>query len=197
MMVERLINEIYMALENRLYLVALNTALTLPDICGKAEFPELGTRARYKKWYQDHVEKSEKSSKTGDNMPYLSAETVYQLRCALLHQGNPNVDKNTGIDCFELVIEVPQTWIGIYADCSSICEHADKTITRNYRVSIHRLCLILCETARAFYIKNKSLFNFFNYTIIDMEKEMVRMKPYLDCIREYKIEEAIKRMEGK
>ena len=46
MMVERLINEIYMALENRLYLVALNTALTLPDICGKAEFPELGTRAR-------------------------------------------------------------------------------------------------------------------------------------------------------
>ena len=45
-----------------------------------------------------------------------------------MHQGNPNVDKNTGIDCFELVIEVPQTWIAIYADCSSICEHADKTV---------------------------------------------------------------------
>lgn len=192
-MVERLINEVNIALENRLYLVALNTALTLPDICGKAKYPELKTASRYKKWYQEHVGQYEKSTKSSDNMPYLSADVVYQLRCALLHQGNPNVDTNTGIDCFELVIEVPQTWIAIYADCSSICEHADKTVTRNYRVSIHRLCLILCETARAFYMKNKELFNFFNYTIIDMEEETKKMQPYLDCIMEYERQEAIKR----
>ncbi len=195
-MIERLIKEINVALENELYLVALNTALTLPDICGKAKYPELGTTARYKKWYQEYVGQYEKSSKSGDNMPYLSADVVHQLRCALLHQGNPNVDKNTGIDCFELVIEVKQRDIAIYADFSSICEHADKTVTRSYRVSIQRLCFILCETAWGYYTKNKELFNFFNYTIIDMEKELKRMQPYLDCIREYEIEEMIKRMEG-
>lgn len=46
----KLIEEINLALDNNLYLVALNTALTLPDICGKAEYPDLGPTARYKKW---------------------------------------------------------------------------------------------------------------------------------------------------
>ncbi len=39
-MINRLVNEIEIALKNNLYMVALNTALTLPDICGKAEFPD-------------------------------------------------------------------------------------------------------------------------------------------------------------
>ena len=59
------------------YLVALNTALTLPDICGKAEFPGLGTIARYKKWYKEHIEQCEKLSNSVENMPYLSADVVY------------------------------------------------------------------------------------------------------------------------
>ena len=195
-MIERLINEINAALENRLYLVALNTALTLPDICGKAKYPELGTTARYKKWYQEYIGQYEKDSKSTDGMPYLSADVVYQLRCALSHQGNPNVEKEkTGIDIFELVIEEPQTWFAIYADFSSRCQHADSSTTISYRVSIHRLCFILCETVHNYYLKNKQLFNFFNYTIIDMEKERIRMQPYLDCITEYEIEEARKRMD--
>ena len=196
-MIDRLIAEINTALANGLYLVALNTALTLPDICGKAKYPELGTTARYKKWYHEYVGQYEKSTKSSDNMPYLSADVVYQLRCALLHQGNPNVDKaKTGIDRFELVIEAPQPYgIEIFADTSSICQHADNTKTMSYRLSINRLCLILCSTAQGYYAKNKELFNFFNYTIIDMKEELIRMKPFLDCITQYDIEEASRRLD--
>ena len=46
-----LTNEIEKALKNNLYLVALNTALTLPDICGKAEFPNKSTTKRYIEWF--------------------------------------------------------------------------------------------------------------------------------------------------
>lgn len=197
-MIDRLINEINKALEVGLHLVALNTALTLPDICGKAKYPELGTTARYKKWYQEYIGQYERDSKSTDEMPYLSADVVYQLRCALSHQGNPNVGKEkTGIDCFELVIEEPQTWFAIYADVSSRCQHADNTTTVSYRVSIQRLCFILCTTAQNYYLKHKELFNFFNYKIIDMAEERIRMQSYLDCIRKYEIEESIKRMDNR
>lgn len=97
-MVERLINEVNIALENRLYLVALNTALTLPDICGKAKYPELRTASRYKKWYQEHVGQYEKSTKSSNNMPYLSADVVYQLRCALGQAYNTIVDGSERAD---------------------------------------------------------------------------------------------------
>lgn len=48
---------------------------------------------------------------------------------------------------------------------------------------------------QAYYAKNKEPFNFFNYTIIDMQEELIRMKPFLDCITQYDIEEASKRLE--
>ncbi len=38
-MVQRIVDDIRAALDHDLYFVALSTALTLPDICGKAEYP--------------------------------------------------------------------------------------------------------------------------------------------------------------
>ncbi len=40
-MILRIIDEIEKALNHDLYFAALNLALTLPDICGKAEYPSL------------------------------------------------------------------------------------------------------------------------------------------------------------
>ena len=42
-MIDKLINEINEALSHNLYFAALSLALTLPDICGKAEYPEKGS----------------------------------------------------------------------------------------------------------------------------------------------------------
>lgn len=39
-MIIQLVQDIRKALENNLYFVALSSALTLPDICGKAAYPE-------------------------------------------------------------------------------------------------------------------------------------------------------------
>ncbi len=45
-------------------------------------------------------------------MPYLSGEVVYSLRCSLLREGNPNLQKNgkhpIPIDRFSLVIQSEQ-----------------------------------------------------------------------------------------
>lgn len=48
-MIENIIKEIRTALNNELYIIALMGTLTLPDACGKAEFPkEKSNSNRYK-----------------------------------------------------------------------------------------------------------------------------------------------------
>lgn len=54
-MTQKMIDEIAVALNQGLYLVALSAALTLPDVCGKAEYPEERVSTRYKKWYSTFV----------------------------------------------------------------------------------------------------------------------------------------------
>lgn len=83
-MTQKMIDEIAVALNQGLYLVALSAALTLPDVCGKAEYPEERVSTRYKKWYSTFV--------PDGNLP---EDSVYALRCSLLHEGNTNAkDKN-------------------------------------------------------------------------------------------------------
>lgn len=181
-MINQLIKEINIALENNLFLVALNTALTLPDICGKAEYPDISYKhngERYKKWYQEHIGQYEQSPldlREGVTMPYLSADVVYQLRCEMLHQGNPNVSKSkTGIDKFTLWVQKANPF-GFYGDTASVSLSGEPCKT--YNVSVRRLCLLLCRTAENYYNNNKEKFAFFNYTIFDLDvrNELIRNK---------------------
>ena len=64
-MVEQLIDDVNRALDNEAYFAALTLALTLPDICGKAQYPESGGGKRY----------------------------IDSLRNSMLHQGTPNINK--------------------------------------------------------------------------------------------------------
>ncbi len=172
-MVKQLINEINLALDNNLYLVALNTALTLPDICGKAEYPnEKSSKKRYINWYDNHIGRYEinpENEKCGINMPYLSGKIVYSLRCSLLHQGNPNIDGKHNIN-FSLAIEKKNKF-NIYVDSAS-CGNDERT----YRVSIRRLCCILWWTAEEYYKNNKEKFDFFNYCIVDIDEERKKIE---------------------
>lgn len=84
-------------LDNEAYLSALTLVLTIPDICGKAEFPNEGSsKRRYIDWYDKYVGVYEKSPQTEQNaLPYLSSEVNYFLRNNMLHQGTPNIEKNS------------------------------------------------------------------------------------------------------
>lgn len=86
-MVERLVKEIYCDLHNRCYISALTTALTLPDICGKAKYPNEKTTKRYKQWLDDYVCKKQPFGLQAD------VEIIYNLRCSLLHEGNLSINK--------------------------------------------------------------------------------------------------------
>lgn len=174
-MIIKLVEEIEKALKHELYLVALNTALTLPDICGCALYPKLGTTARYKKWYSEYVGKYEKFK---EDTPSLSADVVYSLRNSFVHQGNPNIKKGTNnIDKFILNIQKEEI---LLVDTVSKISNQYTGVTRTeYNVNVRRLCFILCNTAKQFYLHNKSLFDFFNYHIHDLDKQFEKVMPFL------------------
>lgn len=185
-MISRLIDDINKALDAEAYMAALSLVLTLPDICAKAEYGDsLKNKERYIKWFDEYIGQYEKSPiKSGETeMPYLSGEVVYQLRCSVLHQGTPNIDSNNikdetcKIDHFTLVIEKKKP-LDIYIDAASVSSmlHPKQSKpVRSYEVNIRRLCLITISTVEKYYEKNEDKFTFFSCDILDWDKTVERI----------------------
>ena len=178
-MIDKLVDEINIALSHNLYFAALSLVLTLPDICGRAEYPSANVAKRYIKWYNEYIGQYDRCPRDDckeAQMPYLSGEVVYNLRNSFLHQGTPNIDSSqikdpsNQLDEFTLVIEKKNEF-DIYSDAAGITELNQGEIKhRSYRVNIRRLCLIITLSAKSYYEKNKNKFDFFNYQILDWDK---------------------------
>lgn len=116
--IELLIEEIEKALSAELYLIALMSALTIPDVLCKIEYGK-GGGDNYSKWIDTYVEdlfgrkygerisncevvnyKNGKVLEKSDNERYLESPVnvcgvnCYQLRCSLLHDVNNEIKGN-------------------------------------------------------------------------------------------------------
>ena len=171
-MVDKLIADINKALDAECYFAALMTALTLPDICGKAEYPNYGNGKRYKEWCKNYITSYVKpASPDGYDMPYLSDEVLYSLRNSLLHQGTPDIDvgnihdNRCKVNKFALLITAKGSVDG---GTSKISYGANMAIRdREQTVSIRHICSVLCREAKKYFDNNKSKFNFINYRVVD------------------------------
>lgn len=182
-MIDMLIDDVNKALNAEAYMAALALVLTIPDICAKAEYGDsLGNKERYIKWFDKYIGQYEICPREDgeEQLPYLSGEVVYSLRNNVLHQGTPNINTNkikdevNKIDEFSLVIERKNEF-DLYLDSSALsteCFMGQTNSKRSYKVNIRRLCVIICSVAKHIYEKNKEKFNFFNYKIIDWDKQV-------------------------
>ncbi len=84
---ENLIYELETALDNGAYIISLNIALTVPDICAALQ-SESGktTGKKYSNWFNKYV-----AHQYND---FINGEDIYKIRCAALHQGKLNNDNN-------------------------------------------------------------------------------------------------------
>ena len=185
-MIEKITKDVLSCLDHELYIAALTLALTLPDICGKAAFPNECTSLRYKKWFSQEVEPTEKSP-WDDDMPYLSAEAIYSLRNMMLHQGTPSVDtngkagKDYNINHFVLCTEKSNRF-NIYLDSMSISTQVstykvDGEIRRQcervgtLEINVQNVCRKLCACAEGYYRENPEKFDFFQYEVREIDEE--------------------------
>ena len=175
-MIHQIVKEINIALDNKCFISALSNALILPDICGKAQFPELAkqTRQRYIQWYDEYIGQYE-TDRLGkeNNLPYLSGEVVYNLRCALLHQGDPHInEEKLDIQYFELVVQTKNRashFCGSSGIRTDYMSDGTERKTRILSVSVLDLCYKLCTCAKHYYNNNKEKFDFFNYNVVNCD----------------------------
>ena len=183
-MLLRLIEDVSKALDAEAYMAALMTSLAVVDVCSKAEYPDDNrNKCRYIKWFDEHIGITERADYSNidsqkdalyKDLPYLNGEVAYQLRCALMHQGNPNIDNDNihnpehKIDHFIIEYEKPKD-IGFYSDSSLFDQSTGK---KTYSVNLNRLCTIICAVARGYYKNNKDKFNFFEYELIDKDERL-------------------------
>ena len=144
------ISEIHRALELDLYNCALALALTLPDICGKVEFPNENDSKAYKEWFKKYAEPLFTFPTTvlpgGEIINYtcFTNEECWALRCAVLHAGNYDVKR------------IP---------LSKVSFHAHKRDGKNYSHMVRNtqdadfdvidICQKICNAAEQYYLNIK------------------------------------------
>lgn len=166
-MIDHIVHEIKESVDNKCFISALALALTLPDICGRAEYPsERSSRKRYVNWYKTYVEPFVKPSDPyGSDMPYLSGEVVYQLRCSLLHLGTPGIIDDTKLEsrckADRFVLEITDAYD---SGTSMVAYGKDRDIVqRELTVSVLYLISKLAKEAKNYYLDQKDKFDFFSY----------------------------------
>ena len=180
-LVEQIIHEIDTCLENGECIAALYMALTLPDLCGKAEYPNDNVGTRYKKWFDTFITPYERPSTPSreDVAPYLSGEVVYSLRNQLLHQGTPTIDAtkinnlNNKTDEFILILEDGNDF-DLYGNNSSYSLRLNGEEIRKHNVSVRNFCMIISRTALGFFKENVQKFNFITVEFAD--KRTIKIK---------------------
>ena len=171
-MINRITDEMKKCVENECYIAALALALTLPDTCGKAEYPlEKSTKKRYIDWYNEYIGKYEKSpNEDFPLMPYANGEIVYSLRCQLLHQGTPDIEQKNvkeercKVDHFSLTISDPS--IG---GSSHVTYNMNNVVERReLEINIVNLSSKLGAAAKSYYRENPDKFDFIQYDLKDV-----------------------------
>ncbi|MBO4845500.1 MAG: hypothetical protein J5525_04250 [Lachnospiraceae bacterium] len=172
-MIEKYVEDIRRSLENKCYFAALSLALTLPDICGSAEYPDESVTKRYINWYDEYLGKylSKETEFDGTQNPWMSGEVVYNLRNTFLHQGLANIDaKKVKEDANKLnkfILVLGEGKIMTHLTFNAQIPHKDIHY-KMMAVDVTYLCGILCDCAVWYYEANKEKF-IESYTTVEQK----------------------------
>lgn len=166
------LNEIQKCIDNKCYIASLTLALMIPDICGKALYPNENNSSRYKKWYSIYVGSflyyKNVNIDDSDKTSWVSADVAYSLRCHMLHEALPNVSKReikqeeNKID----KIHINFSDSAVFFISSTTSSTFGKTV-RTMDISAQSLSDLLLRSGKAFYTDNKNEIDKNYTTIID------------------------------
>lgn len=105
---ERFTKSLRSSVAHQDWYVALATALTLPDVCGRLINPKLGSGARYAAWFDGWIAPGyvHQLPKIGFHC-FLTGDDCYALRCSYLHEGGSDISQQKArkaLDDFHFIV---------------------------------------------------------------------------------------------
>ncbi|MDO7861422.1 hypothetical protein [Morganella morganii] len=88
---ENLIKALDMSIKTKNWHSVLFISLALPDICGKIDEPNKGSKARTINWFNKYLKPIYSMGEGEDIHIFLSGADFYALRCSCLHEGSSDI----------------------------------------------------------------------------------------------------------
>lgn len=155
------IDEINKAIDAGAYIAALALSLTLPDICGQIEYPDLRVGDRYVKWFDRYVKPLYfiKNENAPNNQ--FDGEMCYALRCALFHSWNFELKQKPSI---KFILHIDKV-MGSH-NVHNLYVEEEKSIVD---LDAYGICYYIAHAAQDYYYnhKNKKVFEKYDCVIID------------------------------
>lgn len=130
-----LIDDIVKALEAECWVLALNGALTIPDVCAALQSQNgQSNGAKYRKWCEDYFFPLGRNNQ-------LDADELWKLRCSMLHQSRP-----VGSRWARMIFSVPTSGITFHMTELSVDWSRGKVVYLN--VEIDRFCNDMIEAQK-------------------------------------------------
>ena len=98
---ENFVEALEISLTSKNWYSVLFISLTLPDICGKVDYPEAGSKQRTISWFKKYIEPSYTVTSHNSDKVFLSGTDFYALRCALLHEGQDDISTQRASEVLE------------------------------------------------------------------------------------------------
>ena len=105
---ERFTKSLRSSVKHQDWYVALSSALTLPDVCGRLIDPKKHSGPRYKEWFDQWMAPSYTATLPGiGSHCFLSGGDCYALRCSYLHNGGTDITQQrarNALDDFHFIV---------------------------------------------------------------------------------------------
>lgn len=169
-----LIAETRQALDAKLHHVALQSALTLPDICGSVEYPESkdNIAERYIRWCESHLECCSDRPGRENGVPNVSGEVIYNLRNNLLHAGCAKVDrskfKRDETNVLDHLILIVGSYEGVQV--AAAVDIPNRPSVKTIITTVEALVHDICDAAEKSYAGHRDEFDCQLSPILDFSK---------------------------
>lgn len=111
---ENFVKALELSLTSKNWYSVLFISLTLPDICGKVDYPDAGSKHRTINWFKKYIEPTYTITSHGSDVIFLSGTDFYALRCALLHEGQDDISTQRAREVLDKFKFVQPLHHGIY-----------------------------------------------------------------------------------
>ena len=131
------------ALASGNWYAAVTVALTIPDICGRLENPQEGSKARFVRWYDRYLlaKYQVPVGPTRKLETFLNGNDCYALRCAFLHQGEFEIDSQPARKVLER--------FHFTAPRPGMIVHNNIANGNTLQLQVDRFCFDVCESAES------------------------------------------------